>query len=352
MLPLAPGCTEESRATKFGNWNGTSGYYERTGFSLAPYKTDNMSSQVYNTDMMRTSSGICKSMRVANKSQVVKKKEYQADNIIRPVDFRRSVSQEQHVDFGKESAEANRRVISGEDFRDSFMKVANEIGKGQDDAFITMKHVSGVVSDCIGDGVPRFILDKFMVLCKRAEVGGKLYWADFVRLVPQAIEAATADCSLKKETAPLVLLMTKPRIVDPDLGKMYTHKTAYADTFCVTNSKLIEDRLKVEDGTPHSILNIASKDLALGSVKGTLQIPGYSGHMPMNLATDRKKDHSHGANLHPTINSLRMTKKGGNNVLGYAAHTPWHASSDRERLCGMDPRTSTGAAFGPTRLIL
>ena len=278
-------------------------------------------------------------------------KEYQADNIIRPIDFRRSISNEQHTNFGSKCAEAKKRVTTGEDFRDSFMKVANEIGKGQDDAFITMKYVPDVVSGCVGDGVPRFIIDKFMVLCKKAEVGGRVYWDDFVRLVPHAIEAA-ADCSLKKETAPLVTLMTKPRIVDPDLGPMYTHNTAYFDTFCVSNDKLIEGRLHAEDGTPHSILNIASKDLALGSVKGTLQIPGYSGHMPLNLATDKKKEHSHGSYLHPTINSLRMTKKGGNNVLGYAAHTPWHASSDRERLCGMDPRTSTGAAFGPTRLIL
>ncbi len=352
MLPLAPGSTEESRATKFSNWNGVSGYYERTGFGMTPYRTDNMSSQVYNKDLMRSSSGICKSMRVANKSQVVKKKEYTADNVIRPIDFRRSVSHEYHADFGTKCAEANRRVTTGEDFRESFMKVANQLGKGQDDAFITMKYVQDVVSDCIGDGVPRFIIEKFMVLCKKAEVGGKLYWADFVRLVPHAIDAATADCLLKKETAPLVLLMTKPRITDPDLGPMYTHNTAYVDTFCVSNKKLIDDRLTAADGTPHSILNIASKDLALGSVKGTLQIPGYSGHMPLNLATDRKRGHSHGEHLKPTVNDLRMTKKGGNNVLGYAAHTPWHASSDRERLCGMDPRTSTGAAFGPTRLIL
>ena len=352
MLPLAPGTTEESRSTKFSNWNGVSGYYQRTGFGMTPYKTDNMSSQVYDTDMMRSSSDICKRMRVANKSQVVKKRENLADNIIRPIDFRRSMSHEYHIDHGNKSVDMNRRATSGEDFRKSFMAVAEELGKGQDDDFITMKYVPRVVAETIGDGVPRFILDKFMVLCKKAEVGGKVYWADFVRLVPHAVDAATADCLLKKETAPLVMLMTKPRIVDPNLGPMYTHKTAYADTFCVSNKNLIENRLTTEDGTPHSILNIASKDLALGSVKGTLQIPGFSGHMPMNLATDRKKDHSHGAHLHPVVNSLRMTKKGGNNVLGYAAHTPWHASSDRERLCGMDPRTSTGAAFGPTRLIL
>ena len=347
---LPPGTTEETRSTKFSGWNGVSGYYQRSATSMQPYYTDNMKSQVYKKDLLRSSSEICAKMRVANKSQVVKTKRVEADESVRPINFRRSVSHEQHVDFATINGTVTSTIGGGEDFRDAFFAVANNTN---DDPYITMQDVPNVVMAGCGDGAPKFIMDKFMILCKRAEVGERVYWADFVRLVPRAIAAASADCSLKREEAPLVTLMNKPRINDPNLGPMHTHKSAYVDTFCISNNELLRKGVtKTKDNTPHSILNIAAKDLALGTSKGTLQIPGYSGHMPLNLATERKKAHSYGEHLHPVVNSLRMTKKGGNNVLGYAAHTPWHAASDKERVCGTDPRTSTGAAFGPVRLII
>ena len=59
-------------------------------------------------------------------------------------------------------------------------------------------------------------------------------------------------------------------------------------------------------------MNIAASDLAAGTPKGTQQLPGFSGHMPANTRNPRKVEHSAGAHLHPVVNSLRMTKKGGN----------------------------------------
>jgi hypothetical protein len=289
-------------------------------------------------------------MRIANKNQVVKNKRLESDDMTRPIDFRRSLSHEQHVDFRSIKRNMNQTVSGADDFREAFFAAAST---GDDDAYITMRDVPGVVVTALGDGVPEFVMNKFMVLTKRAEVGGRVYWADFSRLAIDAVDAAAADCNLKKEEPPLVTLMNKARVTDPNLGPMHTHKSAYVDTFCLSNDQLLRSGVtKTDNNTPHSILNIAAKDLALGTPKGTLQIPGYSGHMPQNLATERKQAHSHGEHLHPVVNSLRMTKKGGNSVLGYAAHTPWHAASDKERVCGTDPRTSTGAAYGHTRLIL
>jgi hypothetical protein len=225
----------------------------------------------------------------------------------------------------------------------------------QDDTYVTMKEVPKVVNKVLGEDVPRFIMEKFLVLSKKAEAGGRVYWEDFKRLAPRAVAAASADCSLKKELPPLVMLMTKPRLIDPALGPMGALRSTFSDTFCVDQQEMINNYHRTyTSGEPgrRAVLNPAAKMLAAGTVKGSLQIPGFSGHMPQNTRNPLKVAHSDGQHLHPVVNSLRMTKKGGGSVLGYAGHTPWHASSERERLSGCDPRTSTGAAFGETRLML
>jgi hypothetical protein len=254
-----------------------------------------------------------------------------------------------HIDGVKEVGRALNTVRTGDEFKDIFMEISSSRNVEDDDPYISMIDVPTVVKGVLGDTIAQFIIEKFMIMCKRAEVGGRVYWTDFMNIVPRALVAAQADCSLKRELPPLVMLMTKPRIKDPDMGPVRTSKSSYTDTFCVSFKDIIADN-KTE--IPHSMLNPAAKGLAVGSSKGTNQIPGYSGHMPLNTSNPRKYEHSHGDYLHPVVNSLRMTKKGGANVLGYAAHLPWHADSDGERLCGCDPRTSTGAAFGETRLML
>jgi hypothetical protein len=347
---LPPGVTVQNRANKFTNWNGPYAYYERAETRLNPWKTDKMTTMVYNMDHMRASQGICKSMRIANKSQVVRGRAIVAEEA-RPGDLCQTIASATHSNFSVQNRDAQANISnSGEEFKLKFYAIFATLSDGGDDAYIRMHDVPIVVKSGLGDTVPKFIMDKFMVLSKKAEVGGRVYWADFSRLVPEALSTASADCSLKRELPPLVMLMTKPRIKDPDMGPVPTQQSSYVDTFCVDHKKMLT--AATEKPKPHSILNPASKDLARGSVKGTYQIPGYSGHMPLNINNPRKHAHSGGEHMKPVVNSLRMTKKGGNNVLGYSGHLPWHASSDGERLGGEDPRTSTGAAFGPTRLML
>jgi len=368
---LAPGVTIPQRDNKFQNWNGTHGYYQRADTRLQPYQTDNMRSMVYKQEDLLASSGICNTMRIANKAQVVGKKGVGgAPEPARPTDFRRSVSHASYADFVGLQAENWQKINSGDDFLPAFESVSSKNDGQGDDSYIRMHDVVDVVQTALGDTTPQFVVEKFMKLCKRAEVGGRVYWADFRRLALSALAAATADCSLKREPPPLVLLMTKPRLIDPELGPMAVVKTSYADTFgsnfktltanpesspaMSTYTKfLVKGTVStLSELRPKSILNPAAADLAAGTPKGTHQIPGYTGHMPQNVRNPRKLGHSHGDGLHPVVNSLRMTKKGGSNVLGYAGHVPWHADSERERLSGCDPRTSTGAAFGATRLTL
>jgi hypothetical protein len=369
---LAPGVTIPQRDNKFQNWNGTHGYYQRADVRLQPYQTDNMRSMVYKQEDLLASSGICNTMRIANKATVVgsKKGAGSAPEQPRPIDFKRSISHQSYADFVGLQTANWQKINSGDDFWPAFDSIASKNDGQGDDSYIRMHDVMDVLHLALSDAVPQFVTEKFMKLCKRAEVGGRVYWADFRRLAISALVAATADCSLKKELPPLVMLMTKPRLIDPELGPMTVVKTSYADTFGSNFSTLMSEPesapamstytkflVKKELSTapelrPKSMLNPAAADLAAGTPKGTHQIPGYTGHMPMNVRNPVKHGHSGGDHLHPVVNSLRMTKKGGSNVLGYAGHVPWHADSERERLSGCDPRTSTGAAFGATRLTL
>jgi len=395
---LKVGITLQQRDNRYHVWSGTHGYYQRPETYYKPYQTDNQRAMsTYNQADLRASVDICRAMATANKSQVAPKTNLAAlASAPRPVVLTRSVSADCFVDFVKKKNEAWRTASNADDYRLAFERIAaaaaaklNQSNDG-DELYISMKEVPTVVNAVLGEDVPRFVMEKFVVLCKKAEAGGRVYWADFARLAPRAVLAAAADCSLKKELPPLVMLMTKPRIIDPNLGPVGQFSSTYKDTYCVSQQELLQPASSMtllppsnnntinnmnnnnEDFDPHAtssppssssssmikvskqrdMLNPAAKVLCAGTTKGTLQIPGYCGHMPMNIRNPRKHFHSDGSYLHPVVNSLRLTKKGGNSVLGYAGHQPWHAESERERLNGQDPLTSTGAAYGPERRML
>lgn len=317
---------------------------------MSQFETDNQAALRYNTAHLKASASICKTMRENNKNQVVKLDKPLLKSDPRPIVLTRSVSHEAFINSVAKKREAETHGHSGEHYKEAFLSIGRAANPhDEDDKYITMKDVPRVVNAVLGQDVPRFVLDKFVILAKKAEAGGRVYWADFRRLAPRAVAAAAADCSLKKELPPLVMLMTKPRLVDPDLGHMGSIKSTYSETFCVSHADMINS---YSGSKTRAVLNPAAKLLSQGTVKGTLQIPGYCGHMPQNVRNPIKVAHSDGQHLHPVVNSLRMTKKGGSQVLGYAGHIPWHAESEGESLGGCDPRTSTGAAYGPTRLML
>ena len=372
---LAPGVTIAQRDSKFQNWNGEYGYYQRADTRLQPYRSDNMTSMVYKKEDMRNSHGICHTMRLANRASVVRPEGPGSAEPVRPISLKRSVNHDCYVDFKGLTRKGISAATSGVDeaanFQGAFENIATKGDYDGDDCYIRMDEVKDVLIAVLGETVPTYVTEKFMKLSKLAEVGGRVYWADFKRLAPSALLAASADCNVKKELPPLVLLMTKPRLTDPDMGPMAKINSCYSDTFGPSFAQLTKDpesvpvtssytKFLVKDGfvskepvlQPRSILNPANAELSAGTPKGLSQIPGYTGHIPRNMRNPRKAAHSRGEFLHDVVNALRMTKKGGSNVLGYAGHVPWHADSERERVSGCDPRTSTGAAFGEERLPL
>ncbi len=370
---LPPGVTVQTRDSKFQNWNGEYGYYQRAETRLPTYKTDNMTSMVYKLEDQRASHGICSTMRLANRANVIRPEGAREEDAARPLSLKRTVAHQCYIDFKGISSKYDCDNDTINKFELAFNQYSSKGNYDGDDCYCRMSNIKDILINVLGENIPQFIEEKFLKLCKRAEVSSRLYWADFKNIIPNAMIASQADCTVKRELPPLVMLMTKPRLTDPDLGPMAIVKSCYGDTFGPTFKELTTNpysktpksdysKFLVKDPTkynqedlvlkPKSILNPANEDLCAGTPKGSQQIPGYTGHMPRNLRNPRKQNHSSGDSLHPVVNALRMTKKGGSNVLGYAGHVPWHADSERERISGCDPRTSTGAAFGSERLPL
>jgi hypothetical protein len=236
---------------------------------------------------------------------------------------------------------------------------------------IATADVKKVVRLCLGEDVPEFILDRFVSLAhKHSSPEGKIPRPLFLeKVVPKVQAAVRSECLFRRELPALLQLMNRPRLVDGAMGGGSSGgealSTTYRDNFnrcppeiaLAPNEHLayspLGDPLGGVAGTGTSELNSAARVLCAGTTKGTLQLPGYKGHIPRNLRNERKLEHSIGGIDHPVKNHLRLTQRGMGCVLGYTGHVPHEIEGGfRERKTGCDPRTSNGAAYGETRAYL
>jgi hypothetical protein len=171
-------------------------------------------------------------------------------------------------------------------------------------------------------------------------------------------KAVDAEGAIHHELPPLILLMTKPREVDPNLVALGDMGSTYRDNFCRnTDISYVEARPEFDFKRPieplGAHLNKAAKILSVGTTKMTYQVPGYKGHIPTNMRNLRKMEHASGKTAHPVYNNLVLSQRGMGCVLGYAGYVPVEQHFPRtERMTSCDPRTSNGAAYAGKRSML
>lgn len=354
-LPPTPKIGETPEGTsKFDSWAGVSGYYKRPETNFNPYMTDKMLAGGPTPEEASFNASLCASMRVTNKSKVDVKRV----NSLESKEFTKSQNMENYIDQRSWSKKLN--DFDYDSFRDSFFLYMEGDSLSEDGSVFT-KNIAKVVKHALSNDTPEFILDKFTVLSRKFAVEGRIAWSAFREsVVPVVINAVLSECQFRRELPALLQLMNRPRIVDKDIGALGDISTNYRDFYNKSseiefgNSGTFSFTKTVDptDDTP-VVLNAASKVLCAGTIKGTLQTPGYKGHIPRNVSNLKKREHSNGQIQHPVDNNLRLTQKGMGAVLGYTGHIP-HVieGGNMERVTGMDPRSSTGAAYGPTRLYL
>jgi hypothetical protein len=149
------------------------------------------------------------------------------------------------------------------------------------------------------------------------------------QIIPKIAEIYDKEINPTIETPVLLTLMRKTRVVDEGTGPLEEVTTVYRDTMCFpstdsarrdssrdisTNSSPRSARTRPEQSSTID-LNPTAAVLFAGTTKTTHQIPGYRGHVPRNMASQRKREHAFGKNLHPTKNDLILTQK--QSTLGY-----------------------------------
>lgn len=329
--------------SKFKSWGGESGYYRRPETIMDPYATDKQLSGSYTTEELQTNVRVCATMRDNTKSKVVKGMVYSG-----VTEFTKSQFMESFVDqreWGKILV-----AIDIESYREAF----DRFGNSDIDPSVPTTKITNVVKMACGSSVPDFIHDRFVVISRKNAVEGTVSWMNFRDIIlPEVLSSVKGESEFKKVEPALFKLMNRPRIVDKNVGALMEMSTNYRDFYNTSSnvslnaSQTISLDQTTGSGSPTSA---SMKHLCAGTIKGTQQIAGYRGHMPKNTSNMRKLEHSCGEISHPVDNNLRLTQRGMGAVLGYTGHIP-HVieGGNQERVTGMDPRTSNGAAYGPAR---
>ncbi len=99
------------------------------------------------------------------------------------------------------------------------------------------------------------------------------------------------------------------------LGAVQEVRTTYRDNF--NKSEKIVFAKDSRNFTLKSVDKDFARILDAGTVKSTLQVPGFKGHIPKNVRNIKKYEHSRGDVAHPVNNNLRLTQRGMGCVLGY-----------------------------------
>eukprot|EP01038_Epipyxis_sp_PR26KG_P010114 gene10114-13593_t len=351
--------------SKFSSWAGSHGSYKPANVTTSPYKTDKMLSGCFTTEELIHNKKMLKKLSELNKSNVVKGKSQSAGydpRLTKSTSTESFFNQRSWVNALKERCTLE-NLIKG--FNDFITDESSFITNTQQRGYIHHRNIRKALYAALGDDIPEFIIDKFEILCRRELREDLLAWVDLRIIYPKAIEALEAECSAKTGLPALVVLMNRPRLADKNLKFIDNLSSTYQDTFCSNDDNYFSDDILATSGCTISNknnnmemdnrppLSASAKVLCAGSIKGTFQLPGYKGHIPTNVRNDRKLLHSRGEVPHPVVNNLRLTQRGMGCVLGYTGHVPKEVEGEfKERTTACDPKTTSGASYGPVRAYL
>ena len=85
------------------------------------------------------------------------------------------------------------------------------------------------------------------------------------------------------------------------------HATAYHDDFEQPKNKWYSTKFPMTSEIKKTTQSVSNQMLFKGTIKATLQIPGYVGHIPVNRAIPNKEFHCNGEKPHPPHYNLTLT---------------------------------------------
>lgn len=207
----------------------------------------------------------------------------------------------------------------------------------------------------------------------------------FREVAEEAVNAIVTEMQQKADIPILVKLSMKPRLVDEEMGPLGDSSTMYRDTFGYAAANILKNnssssvnlsktypKTSTDNLTASIHMDPSTTILSAGTALGTMQLPGYTGHIPANKRNARKVEHSFGLVPRPFHNNLLLSQERVGCMAGYTGisyglpndprrfdinfmilgYVSKNAPEFRERVTSTDPRTTNGAAFGPIRRML
>ena len=351
---MKPGQTMESNANKFSVWYGNSGYYEPDRRVMDTYQTDQKKSCALaeTSKEFRRSFDATVALRKAQQAKAPRedKNKKTSDGVaVLPV-LRKTLCQTSYVSVP--SVKRSLKEFTSADFKQNFMNKA--AFRGQEES-IDISDTSHVVLATLGELTTEYILDKVKKMATAAAVFRVVSWASFEKGISNILNVIQVETSIGREK---MCTFLEPNRIDKGLGSGYQLSTNYRDNF-KRGGVTLKPMIYNPDTNPitkdkSTLIQVPReiKPLYAGTPISTGHIPNYLGHVPRNLSNPKKHDQAQG-HARPVQNDLLLTQRGLGCIGGYAGHNPVYWTTENvERTCGLDPRTTQGAAFGPERRIL
>jgi hypothetical protein len=347
---LKPGETIHGRDHRFGTMGATIGSYKREDVFKDPYKTDSKWKVTYDRLPALQSCKIAHEQRERNKNQVLKFGEgREAVEVAKA----KTIYRDSFLDTRNYINELRKTI---DEFKEAFFAFPQE--EEPEKSGLNCNYIRNLIYRVMGPETPAYVVAKFIKLAREKSLRRIISWEEFCGIIPIALEATYAEADPRGTLSRSGVNIYRKGAGEGDdelLGAYEETSSNYMDFFCSP----IEPLPYVHDFPELRAVikrNPATRELYAGTTKGTAQVPGYEGHIPRNTRNHRKLEHSDGRCVHPVQNSLLLTERGQGCgcMLGYTGYVPQATARavQKERTTGCDSKTTNGAAYGATRLML
>lgn len=192
-------------------------------------------------------------------------------------------------------------------------------------ASVSVFDVEEIVKKVLGENIPRWIIEIFVVMCRNKSEYRRVKLADFRRIVPVALKAVNSYFQHSKMGPAWMKKEHMKSVRQPLMA------TAYHDDFEKPKNTWYSTKFPMTSDIKKSTQSVSNQMLFRGTTKATLHIPGYVGHIPTNRAIPHKEVHCNGESAHPPNYNLTLTYPVLGRLPGYVGHIPSFPVNQRKK---------------------
>lgn len=205
---------------------------------------------------------------------------------------------------------------SEEDFVDGFNCFADINGVS-----VSVFDVEEIIKKVLGDDIPRWIIEIFVVMCRNKSQYRRVKIDDFryMRMYVSTNVLFFNLCYMFRRIVPVALKAVNSYFLHTKQGPAYTKNdtvkrvrqplqaTAYRDDFEKPKNKWYSTKFPMTSDIKKTTQSASNQMLFRGTTKATLHVPRYTGHIPVNRAIPNKEVQSNGEKCRPKNYNMTLT---------------------------------------------